>query len=382
MMIPGAPRSRCAGSTSCNGSCRRRDRRRAAPAPRPTRGPAARARRADPGLHSAATDDAFEHGRQLARPGSRALGLVPLDSDNHILLGDEPAWQVSSTRCRRSWPPTAAAARATRRAWSRASARSLRWPPSGARNAEIAAGGRSASARSSDTCDTTPSSACGGPSVARRARAAALATYVVGHRRRVRGMGGRPPMPARRTRRSVAFAVMTQTQHAQTVPCHRPTTPPLKAKHAAMWAMRRLPGRRDRGRSPPLGPASSSQATGVGPGDRRPRRRRRLRQRRRSPPRQPGADVVASDLTPDLLETGRQAAAGRCPTLRGEMADAEHLPYADAEFARPSPASGVMFAPDHQEAADGLRPACAAGGRVGLLSWTPGRVHRPDVRAP
>jgi pimeloyl-ACP methyl ester carboxylesterase/DNA-binding CsgD family transcriptional regulator len=35
----------------------------------------------------------FEHARLLAKgiPGAR---LVPLDSDNHILLGDEPAWQV------------------------------------------------------------------------------------------------------------------------------------------------------------------------------------------------------------------------------------------------------------------------------------------------
>ena len=35
----------------------------------------------------------FEHGRLLATriPGAR---LVPLDSDNHILLGDEPAWPV------------------------------------------------------------------------------------------------------------------------------------------------------------------------------------------------------------------------------------------------------------------------------------------------
>jgi DNA-binding NarL/FixJ family response regulator len=35
----------------------------------------------------------FEYGRQLATriPGAR---LVPLDSDNHIVLGDEPAWRV------------------------------------------------------------------------------------------------------------------------------------------------------------------------------------------------------------------------------------------------------------------------------------------------
>ena len=39
----------------------------------------------------------FEHARILAKgiPGAR---LVPLDSDNHILLGDEPAWQVLRRR--------------------------------------------------------------------------------------------------------------------------------------------------------------------------------------------------------------------------------------------------------------------------------------------
>jgi pimeloyl-ACP methyl ester carboxylesterase/DNA-binding CsgD family transcriptional regulator len=35
----------------------------------------------------------FEHGRQLAT-GIRGARLVPLDSDNHIVLGDEPAWPV------------------------------------------------------------------------------------------------------------------------------------------------------------------------------------------------------------------------------------------------------------------------------------------------
>jgi len=42
----------------------------------------------------------FEAGRLLATriPGAR---LVPLDSDNHILLGDEPAWQVFIDEVRR-----------------------------------------------------------------------------------------------------------------------------------------------------------------------------------------------------------------------------------------------------------------------------------------
>jgi pimeloyl-ACP methyl ester carboxylesterase/DNA-binding CsgD family transcriptional regulator len=37
--------------------------------------------------------NSFEHGRQLAT-GIRGARLVPLDSDNHIVLGDEPAWPV------------------------------------------------------------------------------------------------------------------------------------------------------------------------------------------------------------------------------------------------------------------------------------------------
>ncbi len=46
----------------------------------------------------------FEHGRMLAGhiPGAR---LVPLDSDNHILLGDEPAWPLFIEEVRRFVAP-------------------------------------------------------------------------------------------------------------------------------------------------------------------------------------------------------------------------------------------------------------------------------------
>jgi SAM-dependent methyltransferase len=80
---------------------------------------------------------------------------------------------------------------------------------------------------------------------------------------------------------------------------------------------------------------------------------------------------VASDLTPDLVETGRQAAARVGATLRWEVADAEALPYADAEFDVAISCVGVMFAPHHQEAADELVRVVRPGGRIGLLSWTP-----------
>ena len=54
----------------------------------------------------------FEHARILAKgiPGAR---LVPLDSDNHILLGDEPAWQVFVDEVRAFLAPDGAPAPAT-----------------------------------------------------------------------------------------------------------------------------------------------------------------------------------------------------------------------------------------------------------------------------
>ncbi len=84
-----------------------------------------------------------------------------------------------------------------------------------------------------------------------------------------------------------------------------------------------------------------------------------------------GADVVASDLTPDLLESGRQEAARRGASLRWEEGDAERLPYADAEFDVVVSCVGVMFAPHHQAAADELVRVLRPGGRLGLISWTP-----------
>ncbi|MER5871753.1 class I SAM-dependent methyltransferase [Streptomyces sp. NPDC002044] len=84
-----------------------------------------------------------------------------------------------------------------------------------------------------------------------------------------------------------------------------------------------------------------------------------------------GADVVASDLTPELLEIGRALAAERGAELEWREADAEALPFADGEFDTVMSCVGVMFAPHHQAAADELLRVCRTGGTVGLLSWTP-----------
>src|SRR5688500_2866971 len=84
-----------------------------------------------------------------------------------------------------------------------------------------------------------------------------------------------------------------------------------------------------------------------------------------------GADVVASDLTPELFEAGRRRAADAGVELEWVEADAEHLPFDDESFDVVISAIGVMFAPHHQDAADELVRVCRRGGTLGLLSWTP-----------
>jgi ubiquinone/menaquinone biosynthesis C-methylase UbiE len=64
-----------------------------------------------------------------------------------------------------------------------------------------------------------------------------------------------------------------------------------------------------------------------------------------------GAHVVASDLTPELLEIGQKWAAELGVQLAWEIADAEALPYPDGGFDAVLSALGVMFAPHHQTAA-------------------------------
>ncbi len=84
-----------------------------------------------------------------------------------------------------------------------------------------------------------------------------------------------------------------------------------------------------------------------------------------------GAKVIATDLTPELLDVGRAAADAEGVELAWETADAEALPYADAEFDVVLSCIGVMFAPHHQLAADELVRVCQPGGTIAVLSWTP-----------
>lgn len=84
-----------------------------------------------------------------------------------------------------------------------------------------------------------------------------------------------------------------------------------------------------------------------------------------------GARVVASDLTPELLDAGRAAAATHGAELAWAEADAEALPFGDNTFDVVMSCIGVMFTPHHHRAADELVRVCRPGGTLALINWTP-----------
>jgi SAM-dependent methyltransferase len=142
----------------------------------------------------------------------------------------------------------------------------------------------------------------------------------------------------------------------------------LKARHRTMWASGDYPSMVETWLLP-LGPRLV-EASGIGPG------MRVLDVAAGTgnasiPAAQAGADVTASDLTPELLEAGRRRAEAAGVDLAWVEADAEHLPFEDESFDVVISAIGAMFAPHHQQTADELVRVCRPGGTIGLLSWTP-----------
>jgi SAM-dependent methyltransferase len=142
----------------------------------------------------------------------------------------------------------------------------------------------------------------------------------------------------------------------------------IAAKHRAMWASGDYP-KLAVDLVAPLGPVLV-QATSIGPGD------RVLDVAAGTgnaaiPAAQTGASVVASDLVPELLESGRALAAEQGVELEWREGNAHALPFGDNEFDVVMSCIGVMFAPFHEQAADELVRVTKPGGRIGLINWTP-----------
>ena len=82
-------------------------------------------------------------------------------------------------------------------------------------------------------------------------------------------------------------------------------------------------------------------------------------------------NTVGLDYVPELLERGRERAAAERLDIDFVEGDAENLPFDDASFDVVLSSFGVMFAPDHQKAADELLRVCKPGGRIGMANWVP-----------
>ena len=83
---------------------------------------------------------------------------------------------------------------------------------------------------------------------------------------------------------------------------------------------------------------------------------------------QAGAEVVASDLTPENFEAGRREAAAHGVRLEWVEADAEALPFSEGEFDVVTSAFGAVFAPNQQVVANELVRVCRPGGTIGLTA--------------
>lgn len=142
----------------------------------------------------------------------------------------------------------------------------------------------------------------------------------------------------------------------------------LEAKHRALWALGDY-GAIATGIVAPLGPVLV-EACGIEPND-------RVLDiaagtgNAAIPAALTGAKVTASDLCPQLVDEGAHLAAERGVDITWKEANAEALPFGDAEFDVVMSCIGVMFAPHHEQAARELVRVTRSGGRIGLISWTP-----------
>jgi SAM-dependent methyltransferase len=84
-----------------------------------------------------------------------------------------------------------------------------------------------------------------------------------------------------------------------------------------------------------------------------------------------GASVVASDLTPKLMERGKERAAAEGCDIEWVEADAEELPFEDDRFDCTASVFAAMFAPRPERVANELFRVTRPGNTVGMANWVP-----------
>ena len=82
-------------------------------------------------------------------------------------------------------------------------------------------------------------------------------------------------------------------------------------------------------------------------------------------------EVTSTDYVEPLLELGRKRAEAEGLQVKFQVADAEHLPFADAPFHAVVSTFGGMFSPDQDRTAAEMVRVCRSRGMIGLANWTP-----------
>ena len=93
-----------------------------------------------------------------------------------------------------------------------------------------------------------------------------------------------------------------------------------------------------------------------------------------------GARVTASDLSPVLVERGRERARASGLDVEWGVADVEALPYADESFDCVASNFGVIYADDPRRAAAELERVVRPGGIVAITAWSSSGVMARVLR--
>src|ERR671918_1682522 len=82
-----------------------------------------------------------------------------------------------------------------------------------------------------------------------------------------------------------------------------------------------------------------------------------------------GASVVASDLSPGMVERGRARSEREGFDIEWVEADVESLPFEDGRFDCVGSVFGAMIAPRPRVAAEEMFRVVRPGGTVGMTAW-------------